>query len=142
MYADIYGKQGGMTMLPEKLSLMCVAQFIMIVCIFIIVIVDTLGGKRTGFANLPNDYGIGQRGDVVVATPQLEELSLRQKQDIAVAKLSAENTSQLTGTRDIPVFFQDYDVEAVRSKNGAVSTAREGFTGKADDDLEKALAGH
>lgn len=140
MYADIYGSQGGMTMLPEKLSLMCVAQFIMILAIFIIVIVDTLGGVRTGFANLP-DYGIGQRRDVIAAIPAYEELSLQQKVDAAASSVTAP-TSQLTGSRDVPVFFQDYAVEAVRSKNGAVSTAREGFSGKADDDLEKALAGH
>ena len=142
MYADIYGSVngGGMSLTPDNLSWMCLVQFLMIFAIFVISIIGAAGGWA-GFANLP-DYGIGQRGDVVVATPQLAEFSLRQKQDNAIAKLSAGNTSQLTGTRDIPVFFQDYDVEAVRSKNGAVSTAREGFSGKADDDLEKALAGH
>lgn len=139
MYADIYGKQGGMTMLPEKLSLMCVAQFIMILVIFIISMIGVFGGWAS-FANLP-DYGIGQRRDIIAAIPAYEELSLQQKVDAATASVTAP-TSQLTGSRDIPVFFQDYDVEAVRSKNGAVSTAREGFTGKADDDLEKALAGH
>lgn len=137
MYADIYGKQGGMTMLPEKLSLMCVAQFIMIAVIFLISIIGLFGGW-SNFANLP-DYGIGQRRDIIAAIPAYEELSLQQKVDAAAASVK---TSQLTGTRDVPVFFQDYDVEAVRSKNGAVSTVREGFSGKADDDLEKALSGH
>lgn len=135
MYANIYGS-GDAPVWVCYVIMLC--MILIVVALFMIATSKTI----SPFANLPNDYGIGQRGDVVVATPQLEELSLRQKNDIAVAKLSAGNTSQLTGTRDIPVFFQDYDVEAVRSKNGAVSTAREGFTGKADDDLEKALAGH
>ena len=36
-------------------------------------------------------------------------------------------TSTLTGTRDIPVFFQDYDYEMIK-KDGAMSTAREGLS--------------
>ncbi len=128
MYADIYGSGE---------SMWC-KVFMVLVLVALVIIIGLLSAlvNKAGFANLP-DYGIGQRRDVIAAIPAYEELSLQQKIDAAGTK-----TSQLTGSRDIPVFFQDYDIEAVRTKNGAVSTAREGFSGKADDDLEKALAGH
>lgn len=96
-------------------------------------------GGWSGFENMP-DYGIGQRGDVIAAVPAYEEESMRQKVDRWV-KGSA--TSQLTGSRDVPVFFQDYDVEATRgSGRTAVSTSREGFEGgKGEEELERALSG-
>lgn len=131
MYADIYGS-GDAPVWVCYVIMLC--MILIVVALFMIATSKTI----SPFANLP-DYGIGQRGDVIAAIPAYEEQSLRQKVDAAVA---AGKTSQLTGTRDVPVFFQDFDVEAVRSKNGAVSTVREGFAGKGDDDLEKALAGH
>ncbi len=130
MYADIYGS-------GESMWCKVFMVLVIVALIIIIALLSTIVNKA-GFANLP-DYGIGQRRDIIAAIPAYEELSLQQKVDAASAGVK---TSQLTGSRDVPVFFQDYDVEAVRSKNGAVSSAREGFSGKADDDLEKALAGH
>jgi hypothetical protein len=131
MYAEIYGSGD---------SMWC-KVFMMAVVIMLIVVIGLLSAivNKSDFANLP-DYGIGQRRDVIAATPAFTELSLQQKIDNATAGVK---TSQLTGSRDIPVFFQDYDIEAVRSKSGsAVSTAREGFEGaKADDELSKAMSG-
>lgn len=90
----------------------------------------------SGFEN--NDYGIGQRRDVIAAIPVYEEESLQQKVD----RWSAPK-STLTGSRDPPVFFQDYDADASRKGGRAVSVAREGFEGGRDDnDLERALSGH
>lgn len=105
----------------------------------LLMFIDWAGWTKpfSGFQNLP-DYGIGQRGDVVVSVPVSEELSARQK--VAQWVGNAPQKSELTGTRDIPVFFQDYDVEMKR-QNGAVGNAREGFQGKGDNELEKALAG-
>lgn len=98
-----------------------------------------LGWGKGNFENMP-DYGIGQRGDVIAAVPTYEETSLRQKVD---QWTKPATTSQLTGTRDVPVFFQDYDVEASRrSATAAVTNAREGFEGgRGEDELERALAG-
>lgn len=93
---------------------------------------------KSTFENMP-DYGIGQRGDVIAAVPAYEEESMRQKVDRWVSGVGA---SQLTGTRDPPVFFQDNAVEASRRAGQAVSSAREGFEGgKGEDELERALAG-
>lgn len=130
MYADIYGS-------GESMWCKVFMVLVIIALVIIIGLLSTLVNKAQ-FQNLP-DYGIGQRRDIIAATPAFNEFSLQQKIDNATSDVK---TSQLTGSRDIPVFFQDYDIEASRSKNGAVSTAREGFSGKADDDLEKALAGH
>jgi hypothetical protein len=43
------------------------------------------------------------------------------------AKATASKTSGMTGTRDIPVFFQDYDYDMSLSKTG-LSNSREGLT--------------
>ena len=117
-------------------QVMCMVQFALVMAIFVMVLMMML--KKEQFENMP-DYGIGQRGDVIAAIPSYEEQSLRQKVD----QWSKSGKSQLTGTRDVPVFFQDYDVEMQRkSANSAVSTAREGFEGgRGDDELERALAG-
>lgn len=118
----------------------CWLQFVAVLIILVHVAVDFYFGKvASPFQNMP-DYGIGQRGDVIAAVPTYEETSLRQKVD----QWSRPATnSQLTGTRDVPVFFQDYDVEmARRTGNSAVGTAREGFeNGRGEEELERALAG-
>lgn len=140
MYGDIEGSglPAWMTM-PNAMgllhSVLVIATFIVVMLIWYEVSAPRFSSS---FENLP-DYGIGQRRDVVAAIPAYNEESLQQRVDAAAAK----NKSGLTGTRDIPVFFQDYDVEAVRKGRGAVSSAREGFEGgKSDDDLSKALGGH
>ena len=118
-------------------SIMCGVQFVLVVLIFVHIAI-MFYGEKSPFQNMP-DYGIGQRGDVIAAIPSYEEQSLRQKVD----QWSKGGKSQLTGTRDVPVFFQDYDVEMGRaSATSAVSSAREGFEGgRGDAELERALAG-
>ncbi len=126
----------------KRILQVSIATLIFVVITMILVLVLLLSSS----SSFANDYGIGQRGDVIAAVPSYEEESLRQKVDRWGGQPKStfnNNTSNLTGTRDIPVFFQDYDVEAKRNGAGAVSTAREGFSGgRADNDLEKALAGH
>jgi hypothetical protein len=46
--------------------------------------------------------------------------------DAAVAAAAAAKKSTLTGSRDIPVFFQDFDYE-MQQKGATISTEREGF---------------
>lgn len=135
MYSEISG--------GEQMSwmgkMMCWVQFMLILAIFIMVIVMV---SKEGFENLP-DYGIGQRRDVIAAVPAYEEESMQQKVDRWSKQPEKQEVSQLTGSRDFPVFFQDYNVEAVRKGNSAVASAREGFEGgKSDDDLSRALGGH
>jgi hypothetical protein len=133
----MYDIDGGKDWKNGVWSVMCGIQFVLVVLIFIHVAIMFYDDKAQ-FQNMP-DYGIGQRGDVIAAVPSYEEESMRQKVD----RWTKGAKSQLTGTRDVPVFFQDYDVEMQRkSANGAVATAREGFEGgRGDDELERALAG-
>lgn len=107
--------------------------------VVLLLVMVTSETKLSNFENMP-DYGIGQRGDVIASVPAYEESSLRQKVDEWTAPVT---TSQLTGTRDVPVFFQDYDVDMARKNaRSAVGTSREGFEGgRNDDELERALAG-
>lgn len=116
-------------------SLMTLLTFVMV---FILFVEWSIRMSKSGFENMA-DYGIGQRGDVIAAVPAYEEESMRQKVDRWVSGVGA---SELTGTRDPPVFFQDNSVEATRRAGHAVSSAREGFEGgKGEDELERALAG-
>jgi hypothetical protein len=137
MFDDNYSEGGAFTLPAWVPLVISVLTFLMVLLMFI----DWTGWSKafSSFQNLP-DYGIGQRGDVIVSVPVSEEMSARQKVAEWVANGQTGATSTLTGTRDIPVFFQDYDVEASRSK-GAVGSSREGFQGKADEELQKALGG-
>lgn len=91
------------------------------------------------FSNMEDT--IRAKHDQTASLPVLDERSLRQKLGEAEqkAKDAMAAVSTLTGTRDIPVFYQDYDID-VSKKNGAVAQAREGFTGAiSQDDLESML---
>ena len=122
----------------KAMEMMGMATMIMAICMLVFAVIYTYEVMhKANFANMP-DYGIGQRGDVIAAVPSYEETSLRQKVD----SWTKNQTSELTGTRDIPAFFGDYSLDANRRSNGsAISSAREGFEGKKDDELAKALRG-
>lgn len=135
MYADIYGTDENKPMSMWCKAFMTWVSFALLVIVIFIIYFWTVGGKLEGFQN----FSYQNYFDQTAAVPAYTEESLRQRVDDAVA---AGTTSQLTGTRDIPVFFQDYDVEMKRSGT-AVSSAREGFEGgKGDDELSKAMSGH
>lgn len=130
----MYNIEGGAEC-PGWMQVLIVLTFVMVLILIILV---SMLVHNSPFANMP-DYGIGQRGDMIAAIPSYEEESLRQKVD-RWSKPTA--TSQLTGSRDVPVFFQDYDVEAKRNVGTALTASREGFEGgKKEDELERALAG-
>lgn len=133
----MYGAADVKCVTPMWTTVVWALQFLMLAYIIAIVSWMFFDGKDQ-FENL-HDYGIKQRGDVVVSIPETREVSTRQQMDERIAA----GTSQLTGSRDFPVFFQDYNVEASRSGSaGAISSAREGFEGaKSDDDLTRALSG-
>lgn len=136
----MYDIEGGTVSASTAATLIMSVVIIILLMVIIFVYLSPMKEKVcpevSGFAN---DYGIGQRRDVIAAIPTYEEESLQQKVD----RWSAPNVSNLTGSRDIPVFFQDYDVETGRKGTGAISNTREGFEGgRADTDLERALSGH
>jgi|Laugresu1bdmlbdd_1035124.scaffolds.fasta_scaffold00112_20 hypothetical protein len=124
--------------MAKAMEMMGMATMIMAICMVLFALIYMYEVMhKANFANMP-DYGIGQRGDVIAAVPSYEETSLRQKVD----SWTKNQTSELTGTRDVPAFFGDYGLDANRRSNGsAISTAREGFEGKKDDELAKALRG-
>ena len=129
MYEDIYGQGEGLD------TFLCVLKWVILVTILVLVVLIYVAVTKEKMT----DYGIRQRGDVVAAVPAYEEESLRQRLDRAVQNVG---TSNLTGSRDVPVFFQDHNVEMSRVGGGAVANTREGFEGgKNEDELHRALAG-
>jgi hypothetical protein len=126
-------------MMPSMCAIHFSLSLLTFLMIFFMFIDWAMWGKPySGFENMA-DYGIKQRGDVVAAVPAYEEESMRQKVDRWVSGTAVSN---LTGSRDPPVFFQDNAVEATRAEGKAVSSSREGFEGgKGEDELERALAG-
>lgn len=54
-----------------------------------------------------------------------------------------KRVSPLTGSRDVPVFFQDFDYDMKRDASGSLVTEREGLTGDKDPitDIEKRFLG-
>ena len=67
-----------------------------------------------------NRYVIGSEGQSLYDRQQLAE---------SKARANPNPASQMTGSRDIPVFFQDYDYELNRTATG-MSNAREGLANK------------
>jgi hypothetical protein len=124
----------------DKKSWMCMAHFVISFITFVLVcIIFHYTVTMSPFSN--DTSSTKSMHDVSVSLPVQDERTLRQKlaeaQNEAKANLAPKST--LTGTRDIPVFYQDYDIEA-KTKAGAVYQEREGFTGAlSQDDLEKML---
>jgi hypothetical protein len=94
--------------------------------ILIVIVIGLLGGylpqamKTSGFhGNDPNNIRQYQL---------VGDMSQNDRQAQAVARRS----SGMTGTRDIPVFFQDYDYDMSLSKTG-LSNSREGLVGESED---------
>ena len=122
-------------MIPKMKLAFCIFNA---VCMFLIMIALFVIASKSGFMNMP-DYGIAQRSDVVYShSPVMDERSLRQKVDQWSAPAAK---SQLTGSRDIPAFFEGNEYEASRkSDSNAIKADREGFTGGiSQDDLESIL---
>ncbi len=122
---------------PKMKMVLCIFNA---VCMFLIMIALFVIAGKSGFMNMP-DYGIGQRSDVVYShSPVMDERSLNQKVDQWTASVSAPK-SQLTGSRDIPAFFEGHEYEASRkSDNNGIKAEREGFQGGiSQDDLESIL---
>lgn len=125
---------GGFASPKEMFNMVGMINVILIAIIIIMIIV---------IASMPNkhvsafmDYGIRQRGDVVFSGTGYDGRSLNDRGDAAAfsaedkaASAQLMEASTLTGSRDVPVFFQGYAYDAA-VKNGAISQAREGLTNK------------
>lgn len=79
------------------------------------------------FSN-PNDPGFSYRYQAGT-----DGVSLNDRMVAAQAKAQPQaNVSGLTGSRDVPVFFQDYDYD-MQVKGGNIYNRREGFAGAEED---------
>jgi hypothetical protein len=81
---------------------------------------------KSSFSN-PNDTQYANRFQ---AGPDGESLNDRmvaaQAKGVAAWQASQGKVSTLTGSRDVPVFFQDYDID-MQQKGGNIYNQREGF---------------
>ena len=102
-------------------------QFIVIIIAIIIVVVYMYRHENFigGSVLLEGETSLDER--VAEATKKAMEKMEREKKTSAEAQAPKEN---LTGSRDIPVFFQDYDRDMV-VKNG-VLVSREGLVNYED----------
>lgn len=102
------------TMLP-------ILTFGMLIVIFIMLIVVIVFVTRIPKPVVAVASGLqGNRFEQEFSQPGYDTRSLDQK------KLDAQGVSGLTGTRDIPVFYENYDVEATRSAKGMSIQGRAG----------------
>lgn len=120
-------------------------HFVVAVCLVLIVIAQWMMAIKSvsGFTSEPmSDYpfaaSTSYRNTLFTHTGANQQ-SLADRVDTAVAKSQVPTTkSNLTGYRDVPVFFQDYDYDMERKK-GTIANTREGFEGVKSDELLNAL---
>jgi hypothetical protein len=127
---------------------------LLVLAIFCIVIYIAVETTKDPFSN-PNDSQYnnryvtsGQNPPTVYNGVTYDTNSLQGRLDLATAKGMTEyqaqvasqlpppaklsGVSQLTGSRDIPVFFEDYDYDT-QQKGGRIYNSREGFGGPKKD---------
>ena len=75
---------------------------------------------KSGFTNDPNNIR------------RYVEVGNNSQDDRQVNAINAARKSGMTGSRDIPVFFQDYDYDMTLSKTG-LKNSREGLAGDAEE---------
>lgn len=89
-----------------------------ILALVVWVLITSIGWGLSGFNNSPNNirrYVVAEDG-----------LSLDDK-------INHNSKSGLTGSRDVPVFFSDFNVEMARDADGNLNPQRESFAGEKDD---------
>jgi len=127
---------GGFASPKDMYNMVGMVNVMLIVAIVIIIFIVIITLPDAKHISSFLDYGIRQRGDVVFSGTGYDGRSLNDRGDAAA--FSAEDkaassqliaASTLTGSRDVPVFFQGYDYDAA-VKNGSISQAREGITNK------------
>ena len=103
-----------------------------IVCLIFLTVAAWSPHYVSKFSN-PNDTQYANR------FKDINDVSQQSRQDkwiangVAASKGAQDNVSGLTGSRDVPVFFQDFDVE-MQAKGGNIYNQREGFTSVFDKD--------
>jgi len=114
--------------MPGKLGDLHWGWALAVVLLLVAIVVLEVVDMTSGFENDGNRLRFQQVG--------LGGASLYDKQYEA-----AQKKSELTGSRDIPVFFQDYDYDMIK-KGGAMYTSREGLDDRSPEaDIEKRMLG-
>lgn len=102
---------------------------VLLVLIIVIQHPELLSPKQSSFAN-PNDTQYNNRFQAGPDGVSLNDRMIK-AQEAGMAAWQAKqnqpsNVSGLTGSRDVPVFFQDYDID-MQAKGGNIYNQREGF---------------
>jgi hypothetical protein len=83
-------------------------------------------GCKSPFSN-PNDTQYANRFQAGPDGVSLNDrMVAAQAKGVAAWQASQGQVSTLTGSRDVPVFFQDYDID-MQQKGGNIYNQREGF---------------
>lgn len=129
---------------PNWAKWLTMVMVLVILVLIVLVLGDVI--KMDAFSN-PNDSQYnnryvtsGQNPPSVYNGVTYDTNSLQGRLDLATAKGMSNYQAQaqpaklsgLTGSRDIPVFFQDYDYD-VQQKGGSIYNSREGFGGPKKD---------
>lgn len=93
--------------------------------ILLIIVIGLLGGYLPDLSKTSGFYGNDPNN--IRQYQLVGDMSQSDRQ----AKAVSHKTSGMTGSRDIPVFFQDYDYDMALSKTG-LSNSREGMTDPED----------
>jgi len=115
------------------LSFNMLTGWVAVLTIWLIVITIVYHPEYVSKFSNPNDTQYANRFQ---AGPDGESLNDRmvaaQAKGVAAWQASQGNVSGLTGSRDVPVFFQDYDYD-MQVKGGNIYNQREGFGGPETD---------
>jgi hypothetical protein len=103
-----------------------VTVWLIVLTILMVWPTEWMKSHYSSFSN-PNDTQYANRFQ---AGPDGESLNDRmvaaQAKGVAAWQASQGKVSTLTGSRDVPVFFQDYDID-MQQKGGNIYNQREGF---------------
>lgn len=122
---------GEMTPWPVQHWLKLITFLVVILIILVSILMHTCGCKSP-FSN-PNDTQYANRFQAGPDGVSLNDrMVAAQAKGVAAWQASQGKVSTLTGSRDVPVFFQDYDYD-MQVKGGNIYNQREGFGGPETD---------
>ena len=110
----------------DKMQTMAII-WLAVLTLWLVILSIVVSGKVSSFANFI-DTGYNQRFQDINGVSEIS----RQNEWIANGG-NQPKVSGLTGSRDVPVFFQDFDVE-MQAKGGNLYNQRETFTGASNKD--------
>lgn len=104
----------------KEITAYVMALWAAVVVLLLWALVTTVGWGASGFTNSPNNI---RRYIVADDGVSLDD------------KINRSAKSGLTGTRDVPVFFSDFNVEMARDADGNLNPQRESFSNEKVNDV-------